>query len=89
MPESTPPSARPAVRYEERDDLAIITLNRPERLNTLTEPMVRGVAEGIDAATASRAVRAVVLPGRVLCGEGLSRSHSRTRSSLGRLRGTK
>jgi enoyl-CoA hydratase len=64
MRESTPPSTQPAVRYEERDDLAIITLNRPERLNTLTEPMVRGVAEGIDAATASRAVRAVVLRGQ-------------------------
>ncbi len=25
------------VRYEEGDDIAIITLNRPERLNTLTE----------------------------------------------------
>jgi len=51
------------VRYEERDDLAIITLNRPERLNTLTESVVQGVADGIDAATASRKVRAVVLRG--------------------------
>jgi enoyl-CoA hydratase len=51
------------VRYEERDSVAIITLNRPERLNTLTDPMVRGVAAGIDAATASREVRAVILRG--------------------------
>ena len=51
------------VRYEERDSIAIITLNRPERLNTLTDAMVRGVAAGIDAATASREVRAVVLRG--------------------------
>ena len=28
------------VQYEERDAIAIITLNRPERLNTLTEAMV-------------------------------------------------
>jgi enoyl-CoA hydratase len=51
------------VRYEERDTLAIITLNRPEKLNTLTESVVQGVADGIDAATASRTVRAIVLRG--------------------------
>jgi enoyl-CoA hydratase len=51
------------VRYEERDSLAIITLNRPEKLNTLTESVVQGVADGIDTATASAKVRAVVLRG--------------------------
>jgi len=51
------------VRYEERDSIAIITLNRPDKLNTLTEAMVQGVADGIDAASASKAVRAVVLRG--------------------------
>jgi enoyl-CoA hydratase len=51
------------VRYEERDAIAVITLNRPERLNTLTEEIVQGIADGIDAATASRDVRAVVLRG--------------------------
>jgi enoyl-CoA hydratase len=51
------------VRYEERDAIAIITLNRPEKLNTLTEEVVQGVADAIDAATASRAVRAVILRG--------------------------
>jgi enoyl-CoA hydratase len=51
------------VRYEERDAIAIITLNRPRKLNTLTEAVVQGVADGIDAATASRRVRAVVLRG--------------------------
>jgi enoyl-CoA hydratase len=52
-----------SVRYEERDAIAIITLSRPERLNTLTEAIVQGIADGIDAATASRNVRAVVLRG--------------------------
>jgi len=57
-------SASPdVVRYEERGPVAILTLNRPERLNTLTEAVVQGVADGIDAATASREVRAVVLRG--------------------------
>ena len=51
------------VRYEERGAIAIITLNRPDRLNTLTEAVVQGVADGIDAATASKEVRAIVLRG--------------------------
>jgi hypothetical protein len=51
------------VRYEERNSIAIITINRPEKLNTLTEAVVQGVADGIDAATAARDVRAVVLRG--------------------------
>jgi len=55
--------ADPVVLYEERDDIAVITLNRPHRLNTLTDQVVQGVADGIDAATASAAVRAVVLRG--------------------------
>ena len=55
--------ARVPVRYEERDAIAIITIDRPEKLNTLTEHVVQGVADGIDAATASPNVRAVVLRG--------------------------
>ena len=51
------------VRYEERDSIAIITLNRPDKLNTLTDEVVQGVADGIDSATSSRDVRAVVLRG--------------------------
>ena len=56
------------VRYEERDGIAIITLSRPDKLNTLTEGVVQGVADGIDLATGSQQVRAVVLrgEGRVL-----------------------
>jgi enoyl-CoA hydratase len=51
------------VRYEERDAIAIITITRPRKLNTLTESVVQGIADGIDAATASREVRAIVLRG--------------------------
>jgi enoyl-CoA hydratase len=51
------------VRYEEGDDIAIISLNRPEKLNALTEEVVQGVADGIDRATKSADVRAIVLRG--------------------------
>jgi len=51
------------VLYEERDSIAIITLNRPHKMNTLTEGMVQGVADAVDRATASRPVRAIVLRG--------------------------
>ena len=53
----------PAVRYEERDSIAILTIDRPHKLNTLTEAVVSGIAEGIDRATASRQARAIVLRG--------------------------
>lgn len=51
------------VLYEERDDIAIITLNRPEKLNTLTDAVIEGVADGIDTATKSAHVVAIVLRG--------------------------
>ncbi len=51
------------VRYEERDSIAILTIDRPDKLNTLTEAVVQGVADGIDEATRSARVRAVVLRG--------------------------
>ncbi len=56
------------VLYEERDTLGIITLNRPEKLNTLNESVIQGIADAIDAAAGSEAVRAIILrgAGRVL-----------------------
>ncbi len=51
------------VLYEERGSVAVVSLNRPERLNTLTEELVQGVADAIDRAAASREVRSVVLRG--------------------------
>tara|TARA_Y100001970_G_C14230513_1_gene858332 strand:- start:2322 stop:3143 length:822 start_codon:yes stop_codon:yes gene_type:complete len=49
--------------YSENESVAIITINRPERLNTLTEEVIDGVAASIDRATANDAVSAVVLRG--------------------------
>ena len=51
------------VLYEETDGIAIIALNRPEKKNTLTEGVVRGIADGIDAASRSKDVAAIVLRG--------------------------
>ena len=49
------------VLYEEQGSVAIVTLNRPDKMNTLTEAVVQGVADAIDRATASRPVRSIVL----------------------------
>ena len=51
------------VLYEEADGIAIIAINRPEKKNTLTESVVRGIADGIDAASRSKDVAAIVLRG--------------------------
>lgn len=51
------------VLYDERDDIAIITLNRPEKKNTLTDEMLDGVERSIDRATKSAAVAAIVIRG--------------------------
>lgn len=53
----------PVVLYEERDSLGIITLNRPEKMNTLTDAVIQGIADSIDAATASKAVSSVIIRG--------------------------
>ena len=37
----------PVVLYEERDTLGIITLNRPEKLNTLNEAVIQGIADAV------------------------------------------
>ncbi|MCB0990921.1 MAG: crotonase/enoyl-CoA hydratase family protein [Acidimicrobiales bacterium] len=51
------------VLYEERDGIAIVTINRPQKKNTLTDAVIQGVADGVDKAAASRSVAAVVLRG--------------------------
>ena len=41
--------SEPVVLYEEKGSVAIVTLNRPDKMNTLTEGVVQGVADAIDA----------------------------------------
>ena len=57
MPDDDP------VLYEERDGVAIVTLSRPEKLNTLNEAVIEGLARAVDRAAESEAVSAVVLRG--------------------------
>jgi len=51
------------VLYEESGSLAFVTLNRPEKLNTLNGALLDGLDRALDQANASEAVRAIVLRG--------------------------
>ena len=51
------------VLYDERDGIAVISINRPERKNTLTDAVIEGIADAIDRATAARDVASIVLRG--------------------------
>jgi enoyl-CoA hydratase len=57
------PDTSENVLYEENDGIAMIAINRPEKKNTLTESVIAGVAAGIDRATRSKDVSAIVLRG--------------------------
>lgn len=66
------PESEPVVLYEERDSLALITLNRPEKLNTLNEEVIQGIADAVARAGASADVCAIVLRG---AGRAFSAGH--------------
>ncbi len=51
------------VLYEEQDSVAVVTINRPDKLNTLNEAVIQGVADAVDRAAASATARSVVLRG--------------------------
>ena len=75
------PDANPSdpVRYEERDTLAIISLNRPDKLNAFNGQMLKDMIAAFDATDADDNVRAVVLSGAgdVFCAGGdLKEFHS-------------
>jgi len=60
------------VRYELRDAVAIITLDRPDKLNALTVEMRESLANHFEAAGRDPAVRAVLLQaaGKAFCASG-------------------
>lgn len=51
------------IRYEERDDLALITLNRPERLNAWTGRMGRELIDAFGVANDTSSIGAIVMTG--------------------------
>lgn len=51
------------ILYERRDEVVLLTLNRPERLNAWTPHMATELADAIERANADRAVGAIVMTG--------------------------
>jgi len=51
------------ILVESRDDVALLTLNRPERLNAWTPQMATELADAIEAANDDAAVGAIVMTG--------------------------
>lgn len=60
------------VRFEVSGAVATITLNRPDRLNAMTEELIGGVLARLDQASGDDAIRVVVLTGagRGFCAGG-------------------
>jgi enoyl-CoA hydratase/carnithine racemase len=76
------------VLYQVSDHVATITLNAPERLNTISGPMLHAISEQLLAADRDRDVRVIVLTGagRAFCaGLDLSAQMSSPKGSLGGL----
>ena len=55
--------AEPLVRSERRGAVALLTLNRPDKLNAVNVPMIAALDAALDAADADEGVRAIVLAG--------------------------
>jgi len=49
---------------EHRDGLAVLTLNRPDKLNAINDAMIRELDRALDEAEADESVRAIVVAGR-------------------------
>lgn len=56
--------SEPAVRYEVREQVAEITLNRPENRNSMTPDVLRGLCESVDRVRSDSEVRCVIITGR-------------------------
>lgn len=55
--------AHEQIRFEIRDDVALVTLDRPAKLNAWTPRMAEEMAEAFDRANGDRAVGAIVVTG--------------------------
>jgi enoyl-CoA hydratase len=56
-------SDKSSVRVEREDDLAVVTIDRPEKLNALDEQVVRDVGSAFEGLRKDGAVRGVILTG--------------------------
>jgi enoyl-CoA hydratase len=54
----------PLVLSERRGAVALLTLNRPDKLNAINEPLIEALDAALDAAEADESVRAIVVAGR-------------------------
>jgi enoyl-CoA hydratase len=54
----------PLVLSERRGAVALLTLNRPDKLNAINEPMIQALDAALDAAEADESVRAIVVAGK-------------------------
>ncbi len=61
--EALPANAADTVLYEERGDVALITLNRPDALNSFTRQMHADLWAALDMAEANPVIRAAVITG--------------------------
>jgi 2-(1,2-epoxy-1,2-dihydrophenyl)acetyl-CoA isomerase len=59
-----------SIQFTIKDGIAVLTLNRPERLNSFTQAMHREVRDALDTLQADKSVRVLVLTGLVLTGAG-------------------
>jgi enoyl-CoA hydratase/carnithine racemase len=68
-PTASPPDVGAEVLYAVEDHVATLTLNAPERMNTISAPMLAAIAERLLAADADRDVRCIVVTGagRAFC----------------------
>jgi enoyl-CoA hydratase/carnithine racemase len=87
-PSSDAPAPRDEVRYEVTDHVATITLDAPERMNTISGPMLGAISRFLLAADGDPDVRCVVLTGsgRAFCaGLDLAAQAKTTSGGLGNL----
>ena len=83
-----PAATATEVLYEVADDVAIITLNAPQRMNTISGPMLDELSERLLEADRARDVRVIVLTGagRAFCaGLDLAAQSAGPKGSLGNL----
>jgi enoyl-CoA hydratase/carnithine racemase len=93
QPDSTPPRVAEGeeVLYDVTDHVAVLTLNAPERMNTISGPMLTSISELLLRADRDRQVRCIIITGsgRAFCaGLDLAAQMGSAKGSLGGLGST-